>query len=226
MIIAGFHEPDPVLQQHIKLLASLPNVIILTESVTNLSIPLVISTIDRVISIIQPEEAEDLRPELLITFGGSIVSRMIKAFIREHPPRTHWHIDERPTPPDTYKSMTLHVPMDTPTFFDQLQPAEIKANSLPSSYAHQWHQREEKAVQIHDNYLKCIPWCDLKAFSMLIPALPAGSRLQSATAPMRSPNSSATRRWTVPMPTGEQVALTVVLRQPWVLPQHSTGLPR
>ena len=45
MIIAGFHEPDPVLQQHIKLLASLPNVIILTESVTNLSVPLVISTI-------------------------------------------------------------------------------------------------------------------------------------------------------------------------------------
>ena len=74
--------------------------------------------------------------------------------------------------------MTLHVPMDTRTFFDQLQPAEIKANSLPSSYAHQWHQREEKATQIHDNYLKRIPWCDLKAFSMLIPALPAGSRLQ------------------------------------------------
>ena len=69
MIIAGFHEPDPVLQQHIKLLASLPNVIILTESVTNLSIPLVISTIDRVISTIQPEEAETYAPELLITFG-------------------------------------------------------------------------------------------------------------------------------------------------------------
>ena len=136
MIIAGFHKPDPVLQQHIKLLASLPNVVVLTESVTNLSIPLVISTIDRVISTIQPEEAE------------------------------------------TYESMTLHIPMDNRTFFDQLQPAEIKANSLPSSYAHQWHQREEKAVQIHDNYLKRIPWCDLKAFSMLIPALPAGSRLQ------------------------------------------------
>ena len=178
MIIAGFHEPDPVLQQHIKLLASLPNVVVLTESVTNLSIPLVISTIDRVISTIQPEEVETYAPELLITFGGAIVSRMIKAFIREHTPHSHWHIDERSTPPDTYKSMTLHVPMDTRTFFDQLQPAEIKANSLPSSYAHQWHQREEKATQIHDNYLKRIPWCDLKAFSMLIPALPAGSRLQ------------------------------------------------
>ena len=178
MIIAGFHKPDPVLQQHIKLLASLPNVVVLTESVTNLSIPLVISTIDRVISTIQPEEAETYAPELLITFGGAIISRMIKAFIREHTPHSHWHIDERPTPPDTYKSMTLHIPMDTRTFFDQLQPAEIKANSLPSSYAHQWHQREEKAVQIHDNYLKRIPWCDLKAFSMLIPALPAGSRLQ------------------------------------------------
>ena len=103
---------------------------------------------------------------------------MIKAFIREHTPHSHWHIDERPTPPDTYKSMTLHIPMDTRTFFDQLQPAEIKANSLPSSYAHQCASTGRKATQIHDNYLKRTPWCDLKAFSMLIPALPAGSRLQ------------------------------------------------
>lgn len=178
MIIAGFHAPDPVLQQHIELLGSLPNVIILTESVTNLSAPLVISTIDRVISTIEAEEAETFAPELLITFGGAIVSRMIKAFIRDHSPRSHWHIDERQTPPDTYKSMTLHIPMDARSFFDQLQPAEIKANSLPSSYAHQWHQREEKAAQIHENYVNRIPWCDLKAFSMIMPALPAGSRLQ------------------------------------------------
>lgn len=152
---------------------------------------------------------------------------MIKAFIREHTPHSHWHIDERSTPPDTYKSRTLHVPMDTRTFFDQLQPAEIKANSLPSSYAHQWHQREEKATQIHDNYLKRTPWCDLKAFSMLIPALPAGSRLQLGNSTRYvTPNSSGTRRWTVPMPTGEQVVLMVVPRQPWVPPQHSTGSPR
>ena len=178
MIIAGFHEPNPFLQQHIKLLASLPNVVILTENISNLSVPLVISTIDRVISTIPPEEAEIYAPELLITFGGAIVSRMIKSFIREHTPHSHWHIDKRTTPPDTYKSMTLHIPMDTQTFFDQLQPAEIKANSLPSSYAHQWHQREEKAAQTHDNYLKRIPWCDLKAFSILIPTLPTGSCLQ------------------------------------------------
>lgn len=153
---------------------------------------------------------------------------MIKAFIREHTPHSHWHIDERPTPPDTYKSMTLHIPMDTRTFFDQLQPAEIKANSLPSSYAHQWHQREEKATQIHDNYLKRTPWCDLKAFSQLIPALPAGSRLQLG-------NSTPIRyaqlfRYTADRPyrcqPGEQVVLMVVPRQPWVPPQHSTGSPR
>ena len=178
MIIAGFHAPDPILQQHIELLASLPNVIVLTESVTNLSAPLIIPTIDRVISTIQPEEANTYAPELLITFGGAVISRMIKAFIREHAPSAHWHIDKRQLPPDTYKSMTLHIPMDARTFFDQLQPAEIKANSLPSSYAHQWHQKEEKATSKHENYLKQIPWSDLKAFSMLIPSLPAGSRLQ------------------------------------------------
>jgi len=178
MIIAGILSPDPVLRQHIKLLATLPNVIVLTESVANLSVPRTISTIDRVISTIQPEETATYAPELLITLGGAVISRMIKTFIREHAPLSHWHIDKRQLPPDTYKSMTLHIPMDARTFFNQLQPTEIKANILPSDYAHQWHQKEEKATSKHEKYLKRIPWSDLKAFSVLIPSLPAGSRLQ------------------------------------------------
>ena len=167
-----------MLQQHLGRLANMPNTVVLTESVTNLSAPSVISTIDRVISTISPDKAEAYAPDLLITFGGAIVSRMIKAFVREHAPRVHWHIDERVVPPDTYKSMTLHIPVDVRTIFDRFLSEEVDEDNLPFGYAHRWHQREEEARQKHECYLKQIPWCDLKAFSLLVPAIPAGSRLQ------------------------------------------------
>ena len=33
-----------------------------------------------------------MTPELLITYGGHIVSKELKKYLRKHPPREHWHI--------------------------------------------------------------------------------------------------------------------------------------
>ncbi len=177
MIIAGFQAPDPVLQRHIEQLAGFPNTVVLTESVANLTTPCSFSTIDRIISTVRPGEAGAYAPDLLITFGGAIISRMIKAFIREHPPRVHWHIDERATPPDTYKSMTRHLQTNTGEFFKQFLSTPLPLISA-SGYAWKWLQKAESATTKHEAYINHIPWCDLKAFSVLMPSLPADSHLQ------------------------------------------------
>lgn len=177
MIIAGFQSPDPTLQQHIEQLAGFSNTVVLTESVANLTTPCSFSTIDRIISTIRTVETPAYAPDLLITFGGAVISRMIKAFIRNHPPRVHWHIDERACPPDTYKSMTRHLQTSAGEFFKQFLSTPLPLVAA-SGYAWKWLQKAETATTKHDAYLNRIPWCDLKAFSVLIPALPADSRLQ------------------------------------------------
>lgn len=177
MIIAGFQAPDPALQQHIEQLAGFPNTVVFTESIANLTTPRSFPTIDRIISTVRPEESKTYAPELLITFGGAIVSRMIKAFIRNHPPRVHWHIDERTSPPDTYKSMTRHVQTSAGEFFKQFLTTPFPFVSA-SEYAWKWLQKAETAASKHEAYVNRIPWCDLKAFSILLPAIPADSRLQ------------------------------------------------
>ncbi|WP_065219221.1 MULTISPECIES: 2-succinyl-5-enolpyruvyl-6-hydroxy-3-cyclohexene-1-carboxylic-acid synthase [Butyricimonas] len=177
MIIAGFQAPDPALQQRIEQLAGFSNTVVFTESISNLTTPCSFSTIDRIISTVRPVESKAYAPDLLITFGGAIVSRMIKAFIRNHPPRVHWHIDERTSPPDTYKSMTRHVQMSAGEFFKQFLTTPFPLVSA-SGYAWKWLQKAETAASKHEAYVNRIPWCDLKAFSILMPAIPADSRLQ------------------------------------------------
>lgn len=177
MIIAGFQAPDPTLQQRIEQLAGFSNTVVFTESISNLTTPCSFSTIDRIISTVRPVESKAYAPDLLITFGGAIVSRMIKAFIRNHPPRVHWHIDERTSPPDTYKSMTRHVQMSAGEFFKQFLTTPFPLVSA-SGYAWKWLQKAETAASKHEAYVNRIPWCDLKAFSILMPAIPADSRLQ------------------------------------------------
>ena len=38
---------------------------------------------------------KNLQPEVLITFGGMIISKKIKQFLRKYQPKHHWNIDEK-----------------------------------------------------------------------------------------------------------------------------------
>ena len=177
LLIIGFHMPDETISRQIEQLICQHHVVVLTENLANKNIPHAIPTIDRILATIHDEEEPLFAPDLLITFGGAIVSRMIKAFIRNHPPREHWHIDLREIAPDTYQSLTLPIKMEARAFFTQLTSG-LAEKSEPSDYFRLWKEKENLAEKRHHEYLSRIPWCDLKAFSLLLPALPANTHLQ------------------------------------------------
>jgi 2-succinyl-5-enolpyruvyl-6-hydroxy-3-cyclohexene-1-carboxylate synthase len=58
--------------------------VVLTETTSNVHHPTFINTIDTFTN----EEFEDFRPEILVTFGGMIVSKRIKAFLRKYKQNT------------------------------------------------------------------------------------------------------------------------------------------
>lgn len=177
LVVAGFQGPDEGLRARVEELAWRPGVVVLAESISNLTGPGVYTTTDRILSAIGAGEADRFAPDLLVSFGGAVVSRMVKSFIREHAPRVHWHIDERVTPPDTYKSMTRHVALSPGEFFEQLLAVPLPGGT-GSDYSRTWQVKAGEATARHERYVEGAPWSDLKAFSVLIPALPAGSRLQ------------------------------------------------
>ena len=94
LILVAFSQPDEQLSKVLLRLAELPQVVVLTESIANVRGKNLIPTIDRVYSVIDKAEWEDYVPDLLITLGGSLVSRMIKAFLRQHKPKLHWRISQ------------------------------------------------------------------------------------------------------------------------------------
>ena len=177
MVIAGFNAPDSSLREIMERLATFQQVVVLAESPANLSGGRIIPTIDRVLAPLSPGEAADYAPDLLITFGGALISRMIKSFIRSHPPREHWHIDRRTLPPDTCQSLTHPVPMGAASFFRQLCSGEGLSSSL-SDFASRWEVKNKAAALRHEQFIQQAPWCDLKAFSILWPQLPPRSHLQ------------------------------------------------
>lgn len=175
LVLAGFYAPDPELSEALDKLSAMDNVVVLTESLSNLCQKNYISTIDRVLACIDEEEQAEFAPHLLITFGGPLVSKIVKTFLRNNPPRRHWSLDKSEHPADTFKFLTNHINLEAKDFFNQF----IQELCPPSSdYAERWKAKSQLAAVRHEEYVNEAVWSDLKAFSYIIPSLPPGCRLQ------------------------------------------------
>ena len=94
LVLVGELFPNLVEQRYLDILANDPSVVVLTEKTSNLHHPTFIDQIDTLITPFTDEDFKAFQPEILLTFGGMVVSKRIKAFLRKYKPAHHWHIDE------------------------------------------------------------------------------------------------------------------------------------
>ncbi|NWJ49247.1 MAG: 2-succinyl-5-enolpyruvyl-6-hydroxy-3-cyclohexene-1-carboxylic-acid synthase [Bacteroidetes bacterium] len=175
MIICGGLSPDNKISELIKPLLKDESVIVLTETTSNLIAQPVINCIDRVLSTISSTEEVAFSPDLLITFGGPVISKKIKAFIRKTKPIHHWHIDPDVFHTDTYQSLTLHIPLSPEVFLNQLVERVV---SVSSTYKSEWIEKDRIAETAHQEYVKDLRWSDMKVFETILSKIPENSDLQ------------------------------------------------
>ncbi len=171
MIIAGFDSPDEKLNRALAKLARLPNVAVLTETLANLHSPLFIGRIDSTLCRMTPDEKERLRPDVVITLGGALVSRFIKEWLRSTPDLEHWHIGATHTTIDCFKHLSLRIGLRPSIFMTQLASA-MQPHRSPSDYAEEWHRMARRGAEEHDRYVEAAPWSDLTALSYIFSKIP------------------------------------------------------
>jgi len=182
LVLVGENKPNAIEQKWMDILASLPSVVVMTETTSNLHHPSFINTIDTLITPFTSKEFTELQPRILMTFGGMIVSKRIKAFLRKYKPKHHWHLDELRAY-DTFGMLTKHFQVAPNQFFSQFLP-HIK--NIESNYKTTFDKIYRERKIKHNNYLSSVPFCDLKAFESIIAGLPKDIQLQIS-------NSSAIR---------------------------------
>ena len=175
MILVSMQVPDEELNKILNSLAGQPQIAVLSESISNMRGDKLIANIDRTISRLTANQIKTYRPDLLISFGGPLISKFIKKFIREYPPSQHWHIGEENYTIDTYSVLTHKICSKPVNFLHSLLP-HIQGNK--SKYADKWVQLNKKAEEHHSQFLKNLVWSDFKAFSIILPMLPKESKLQ------------------------------------------------
>ena len=175
LAICGILPPDQEFQGILSQLASSRQLAVLTESTSNLSHPSFISSIDRLIMTFDAKEEQEFSPDLLITFGTQIISKKIKALLRKHKPRHHWHVGPESPTPDTFQSLTRIIPIQPRVFLTQISTLFVQERG---EYAEKLLKRDEQNEVNHQKYLKKAAFSDFKAFSAILPHIPKGSNLQ------------------------------------------------
>ena len=184
MILVGVLPPNSVEADYVQRLAQDPSVLVLTETTSNLHDPHFIPCIDKLLTYTEkaPALKEALRPDLLLTFGGLVVSKKIKQFLRTFQPSYHYNVDLYKGY-DSYFCLTAHFKSDINTFLKKIGHYLL---SVPSDYQKKWLEVKNEIQQKHLEYQNDTPFSDFKVYAELFNTIPKNYMVQIS-------NSSAIR---------------------------------
>ena len=181
LVLVGELAPNTIDQKYLDSLANDPSVVVLTEKTSNLHHDSFMDQIDTLITPFSEEDFCAFRPDVLLTFGGMVVSKRIKSFLRNYKPTHHWHVDTIRAY-DTFGALTKHFKTDSTTFLSAVLKQKTIESNYKASLAALWKDRLAK----QERYTQSAPFSDFKVFDFICKNLPKNSQLQVS-------NSSAIR---------------------------------
>jgi 2-succinyl-5-enolpyruvyl-6-hydroxy-3-cyclohexene-1-carboxylate synthase len=186
MILAGMQSPDNKLRRTLNKLFSLTDLVFIRDITANLSdFERAVTFPEQIITDANENGLKKLQADLLITFGNYIISKKLRQFIRDYPPRYHWHIGLNDSFIDTYQSLTRVIPVQPAQFFSQLlRSVKIFEKRSFSGYYRYWENENLKAISKME--VKCEQNPELKYLKHILNALTRNSILHIG-------NSSAIR---------------------------------
>ncbi len=181
MVIIGVAQPNAVEQKFLDELAIDDSVIVFTETTSNVHHTHFFTRIDTLVGPIEKDENreelfEALQPDILLTFGGMIVSKKVKAFLRNYQPKQHWHVDPKKAY-NTFFCLNKHFETSVDSFLSHFLPLTQKVESTYGSF---WQKVRSKRQVRHDEYMDKIPYSDLKAMQVIVPRVPENNILHLA----------------------------------------------
>ena len=183
MILVGVLQPNSIEAQWIQEIADDDSIIVFTETTSNLHHQDFFPGIDKMIAPLDDTDLKALQPDVLLTFGGLIVSKKIKAFLRTYKPDQHWHVGLS-LANDTFFCLEKHIKLRPNTFLASFLPQVT--HHTKSTYKATWLAVRQKRRKLQDEYLKTIPFSDFSVFNSILKQIPKRSMLQVG-------NSSAIR---------------------------------
>lgn len=182
MVLIGSMPPGSLSESVLQMLAADASVVVFTETTSNVHHQDFFPSIDSILAPVALSTESDayfeaLRPDVLLTLGGMVVSKKIKQFLRKYQPRHHWHADVH-LAYDTYFCLEQHYRCTPQTFLEGL--TGITEPPKNANYRNYWAKIRDAYTLKRESYMKEIPFSDFKAFYHIFQSIPISAQIQLA----------------------------------------------
>ncbi|MBI1770449.1 MAG: 2-succinyl-5-enolpyruvyl-6-hydroxy-3-cyclohexene-1-carboxylic-acid synthase [Bacteroidetes bacterium] len=184
LILAGQNDFDDDLGKAVEKFSQLKHAPVAGDILSNLhSRQNVIRYADTFLGSCTEDVKRSLQPELLITFGKSIISKNSKLFLRKYKPKEHWHIQPFGSSADTFQSLTEIIHCDPKTFFKALSSTEIEKkfdSQKKENFKLVWQAEEHRTIRSMNSFFKSSSFCEISLVEEFISQMPARCNLHLA----------------------------------------------
>jgi 2-succinyl-5-enolpyruvyl-6-hydroxy-3-cyclohexene-1-carboxylate synthase len=126
LVVAGQQPENPTLTAALYEFAEARQVSVVADTIANLGDVPAVRRQDIFLAGLSKEQKADLRPDLLITFGQSLISKALKLYLRDAAPAQHWHLQPVGEVADTFRRLTRIIRVQPAVFFQQLAVFDTK----------------------------------------------------------------------------------------------------
>ena len=189
LIIAGAGLPDQELDQLLTQVTQDPSCVLLCESTSNRQGEDFISNIDLIAEYIShgmsEEEWQDFMPDMIVSFGGALVSKKLKFLLRRSKTAKHVHLSLNNEHWDTFQSLTEIINTTPLHYFRAVSPNQNEDND----YRRHWLGLYNKLNSQIEDYLNDLAFSDLQVFMIMREHLPEKLNIHYANStPVRYSN--------------------------------------
>ncbi|QDH79552.1 2-succinyl-5-enolpyruvyl-6-hydroxy-3-cyclohexene-1-carboxylic-acid synthase [Echinicola soli] len=173
VIIPGQQAPDQSILGLLNQLASQQKAVVISDTISNMQAGNTITHHDQILPAV---DHAAFSPDLIISFGKSIISKPLKNFLRSSGAE-HWHIQPAGYSPDTYQGLVKIIPSSVK---DTLELLVQSTHKIDEAFHHRWYhadKRMEKAIQ---NVMEQGDFGEWKAIYRVLQQLPQQSKLHLA----------------------------------------------
>jgi 2-succinyl-5-enolpyruvyl-6-hydroxy-3-cyclohexene-1-carboxylate synthase len=192
LIVAGQQDYTPKLIHEIEQLIEKYSVVVVSDIIGNLqAVEKVIKHHDSILNSKNKQQIAQLQPDLLITFGKSVISKNLKLFLRKLKPDMHWHIQETGNVADTYQTLQRVIPTNPSYFFEQFNKDTILSSPDSIPFYEYWQKLEKEATIQNQIFFEnqSIPFNEFSVCYQILNQLPENSILHlSNSMPVRYAN--------------------------------------
>lgn len=155
------------------------DVVIIADVVSNKHAMANVHHVDKLLGAIDNTMLKELSPDLLISFGGPVLSKSLKNWLKQQKPTWHFRIQQEPEQINTYNNVTKFLMANVDETLQQI--AAIKWNHNPDSvFSNKWKKASSDIDKKITAFVQKPIWSEVHATYHVLNHIPDCSNLQLA----------------------------------------------